>query len=87
MAAGIAGEVYKRLAQRNFFAGNREITPNSLVSTQVCCGSSLQARADAARSSKPASASRLVVRKKRAAVDRRLHRGRIRSELRHQPPH
>ena len=38
MAAGIAGEVYKRLAQRNFFAGNREITPNSLVSTQVCCG-------------------------------------------------
>ena len=38
MAAGIAGDVYKRLSQRNYFAAKTEITPASLVSTQPCCG-------------------------------------------------
>lgn len=38
MAAGIAGDVYKRLSERNFFAHNQQVTPHSLVSTQVCCG-------------------------------------------------
>ena len=38
MAAGIAGEVYKHLSERNYFATNQKITPASLVSTQACCG-------------------------------------------------
>ncbi len=38
MAAGVAGDVYKRLSERNFFAAGREITPGQLISTQVCCG-------------------------------------------------
>jgi hypothetical protein len=38
MAAGIAGDVYKRLSERNFFAHNQQVTERSLVSTQVCCG-------------------------------------------------
>jgi len=38
MAAGVAGDVYRRLAQQNYFASNHTpITPAALVSTQICC--------------------------------------------------
>lgn len=39
MAAGIAGQVYKNLAQQNHLAlsGGTPFTPASLVSTQICC--------------------------------------------------
>jgi len=37
LAAGIAGEVYRSLAQKNYFAAQRAITPASLISTQICC--------------------------------------------------
>jgi penicillin-binding protein 2 len=37
MAAGIAGDVYRNLYQKNYFATNRPITPATLVSTQICC--------------------------------------------------
>lgn len=38
MAAGVAGDVYRRLAQDNYFANNHQaITPATLVSTQICC--------------------------------------------------
>lgn len=38
MAAGVAGEVYRHLAQENYFASNHTpITPAALVSTQICC--------------------------------------------------
>ncbi|MCL4402435.1 MAG: penicillin-binding transpeptidase domain-containing protein, partial [Acidobacteria bacterium] len=36
MAAGIAGDVYSRLAQKNYFARNAQTTP-SLVSSEICC--------------------------------------------------
>jgi len=35
LAAGVAGDVYKDLAQKNYFASRRSITP--LISTQICC--------------------------------------------------
>jgi penicillin-binding protein 2 len=37
MAAGVAGDVYKRLAQQNFFATNRTVSQTDLISTQICC--------------------------------------------------
>lgn len=39
MAAGVAGEVYKRLSQNHYFAANHKqaFTPASLISTQICC--------------------------------------------------
>lgn len=39
MAAGVAGDVYRHLAQQNYFAANHQhsITPAALVSTQICC--------------------------------------------------
>ncbi|HXI44301.1 MAG TPA: penicillin-binding transpeptidase domain-containing protein, partial [Bryobacteraceae bacterium] len=38
MAAGVAGEVYRHLAEQNYFAANHSaITPAALVSTQICC--------------------------------------------------
>jgi cell division protein FtsI/penicillin-binding protein 2 len=39
MAAGVAGDVYRHLAQQNYFAANHNgaITPATLVSTQICC--------------------------------------------------
>ncbi len=37
LAAGVAGDVYRSLSQRNYFASNRAITPAALVSTQICC--------------------------------------------------
>jgi cell division protein FtsI/penicillin-binding protein 2 len=38
MAAGVAGDVYRHLAQQNYFAANHmALTPAALVSTQICC--------------------------------------------------
>ena len=36
-AAGVAGEVYRHLSERNYFASKEPITPASLVSRQICC--------------------------------------------------
>lgn len=36
-AAGIAGDVYRRLTQSNYFATTQPLTPASLVSSQICC--------------------------------------------------
>jgi cell division protein FtsI/penicillin-binding protein 2 len=38
VAAGVAGDVYKNLSHQNYFASAHEATPESLVSTQSCCG-------------------------------------------------
>ena len=36
LAAGVAGEVYRNLAEKSYFAGKKPpITP--LISTQICC--------------------------------------------------
>jgi cell division protein FtsI/penicillin-binding protein 2 len=37
VAAGVAGNIYRALAQNNYFAETREVSPTSLVSTQTCC--------------------------------------------------
>jgi len=37
LAAGVAGDVYKNLAQKNYFAAQKTITPATLISTQICC--------------------------------------------------
>jgi penicillin-binding protein 2 len=38
MAAGVAGDVYRHLAQQNYFAANHTgLTPAALVSTPICC--------------------------------------------------
>ncbi|HLG98861.1 MAG TPA: penicillin-binding transpeptidase domain-containing protein [Bryobacteraceae bacterium] len=37
VASGVAGAVYKNLAQENYFAKVRPGTPMALVSTQACC--------------------------------------------------
>jgi cell division protein FtsI/penicillin-binding protein 2 len=36
-AAGIAGDVYQRLADQNYFAGEAPVTPAALISSQICC--------------------------------------------------
>jgi cell division protein FtsI/penicillin-binding protein 2 len=36
-AAGIAGDLYRRLGDQNYFASNTPLTPAALVSTQICC--------------------------------------------------
>jgi cell division protein FtsI/penicillin-binding protein 2 len=36
-AAGIAGELYGRLRDQNYFAASTPLTPAALVSTQICC--------------------------------------------------
>jgi len=36
-AAGIAGQVYRSLSEKNFFASNQSFDPASLISTQLCC--------------------------------------------------
>lgn len=36
-AAGIAGDVYRRLNEQNYFASSTPITPASLVGSQICC--------------------------------------------------
>ncbi len=35
MAAGVAGDVYRRLAQKNYFGTNHSLTPASLISAQM----------------------------------------------------
>jgi cell division protein FtsI/penicillin-binding protein 2 len=40
LAAGVAGEVYRNLAQKNYFAKQDKahaLTPPALISTQICC--------------------------------------------------
>jgi len=37
MDAGVAGEVYRSLSQKNYFAADRAITPAALISSQICC--------------------------------------------------
>jgi cell division protein FtsI/penicillin-binding protein 2 len=37
LAAGIAGDVFRRLGEQNYFASSQPITPASLVSSQICC--------------------------------------------------
>jgi penicillin-binding protein 2 len=38
MAASVAGDVYRHLAQQNYFAGNHTaLTPATLVATPMCC--------------------------------------------------
>jgi cell division protein FtsI/penicillin-binding protein 2 len=38
LAAGIAGDIYRRLGEQNYFAASPPITPATLVSSQICCG-------------------------------------------------
>jgi len=37
LAAGIAGEVYRRLGEKNYFAKTTPMTPAALISSQICC--------------------------------------------------
>lgn len=37
MASGVAGDVYKALAQKNFFRVQTPLTPASILPTQICC--------------------------------------------------
>src|SRR5215471_6977082 len=37
LAAGIAGDVYRRLGEKNYFHAAQAITPATLVSSQICC--------------------------------------------------
>lgn len=37
LAAGIAGDVYRRLGEQNYLPGMAAVTPASLVSSHVCC--------------------------------------------------
>jgi penicillin-binding protein 2 len=37
MAAGIAGDVYRRLGEKNYFASATPLTPASLIASQICC--------------------------------------------------
>ena len=37
LAAGIAGDVYRALGEKNYFAGAAPFTPASLVAAQICC--------------------------------------------------
>jgi hypothetical protein len=37
LAAGIAGEVYRILGEKNYFASAQAITPDDLVASRVCC--------------------------------------------------
>jgi cell division protein FtsI/penicillin-binding protein 2 len=39
MAAGVAGDVYRHLAEQKVLSMDQPFTPASLVSTQICCGS------------------------------------------------
>jgi hypothetical protein len=36
VAAGIAGDVYRRLGEKNYFVST-PIVPASLVASQICC--------------------------------------------------
>jgi len=37
LAAGIAGDVYRRLGEKNYFATKQPLTPAALISSQICC--------------------------------------------------
>jgi penicillin-binding protein 2 len=37
LAAGIAGDLYRRLGERKYFSSNAAVTPATLVSRQICC--------------------------------------------------
>ena len=37
LAAGIAGDVYRRLSEKNYFRTAQAITPATLISSQICC--------------------------------------------------
>jgi cell division protein FtsI/penicillin-binding protein 2 len=37
LAAGIAGDVYRILGEKNYFAATLPTTPATLVSSQICC--------------------------------------------------
>jgi penicillin-binding protein 2 len=37
LAAGIAGDVYRRLGEKNYFHAAEVMTPASLISSQICC--------------------------------------------------
>ena len=37
LAAGIAGDVYRRLGEKNYFRAAQAMTPATLVSSQICC--------------------------------------------------
>lgn len=37
MASGVAGDVYRRLASKNFFRVSTPLTPASILPTQICC--------------------------------------------------
>jgi penicillin-binding protein 2 len=37
LAAGIAGEVYRKLGEKNYFASSAPLTPASLIASQICC--------------------------------------------------
>ena len=37
LAAGIAGDVYRRLGEQNYLQGMAAVTPASLVSSHICC--------------------------------------------------
>lgn len=37
LAAGIAGDVYRRLGEKNYFATTQPMTPAALVASQICC--------------------------------------------------
>ncbi len=37
LAAGIAGDVYRRLGTQNYFTASQRITPATLISSQICC--------------------------------------------------
>jgi penicillin-binding protein 2 len=37
LAAGIAGDIYRRLGDQNWFASSQPITPATLVPAQICC--------------------------------------------------
>jgi cell division protein FtsI/penicillin-binding protein 2 len=37
LAAGIAGDVYRRLGEKNYFHLAQAMTPADLVSSQICC--------------------------------------------------
>jgi cell division protein FtsI/penicillin-binding protein 2 len=38
LAAGIAGDLYKRLGDKNYFRAEAQVTPATMISSQICCG-------------------------------------------------
>jgi penicillin-binding protein 2 len=37
LAAGIAGDIYRRLGDKNYFASSTPVTPASLIASHICC--------------------------------------------------